>query len=481
MNQLFAFSSDAYTQFRVIQDKASLYMDWCDTFNKTQKRQVVNVITEEYNKLRNSIPGFVERHLEDNDIDYADPYNASATRKFASGLSLHSMILKSMGGFMQIEDNSVIPDTLSLKLVIPVGLLDENASKEKVKLEERFFYLKGKPLNLLVADDNDVNLFFVESVIKRFKGKCHSVRDGVEVLNALKENDYDGILLDIQMPRMDGMRTLKEIRQMEGDVSKIPVIAVSAFATEKEKNKIITAGAQKYLGKPFFPNDLYDAISSVFELDKDIPETEKIEEESEEKKATETAPKEDKKMNTKDELISKLKRIDYNDFELRISPNSKTIVKLEEIYNRRYAALDIEVDNCINENDTHKLRETAHSIKGLVGMMSSNQSWELAKYIEQKAAEENMEEAVFALAGRKMSCGDTAALLLRGVAKRLGAAAAAFGTDFRRIILVGGASGSPLIRELLAEELPAPLYAGNPEASAYGNIFIQHQVMQNKP
>ena len=94
---------------------------------------------------------------------------------------------------------------------------------------------------------------------------------------------------------------------------------------------------------------------------------------------------------------------------------------------------------------------------------------------------ENMEEAVFALAGRKMSCGDTAALLLRGVAKRLGAAAAAFGTDFRRIILVGGASGSPLIRELLAEELPAPLYAGNPEASAYGNIFIQHQVMQNKP
>lgn len=71
MNQLFAFSSDAYTQFRVIQDKASLFIDWCDTFNKTQKRQIVNVVTEEYNKLRNSIPGFVERHLEDNDIDNA--------------------------------------------------------------------------------------------------------------------------------------------------------------------------------------------------------------------------------------------------------------------------------------------------------------------------------------------------------------------------------------------------------------------------
>lgn len=71
MNQLFAFSADAYTQFRVIQDKISLYEDWCDIFNKTQKNQIANIVTIEYNKLRNSIPGFVERHLEDNDIDKA--------------------------------------------------------------------------------------------------------------------------------------------------------------------------------------------------------------------------------------------------------------------------------------------------------------------------------------------------------------------------------------------------------------------------
>lgn len=71
MNQLFAFSSDAYAQFRIIQDKVSIYKDWCDKFNKTQESQIINAITEEYNKLRNSIPGFVERHLEDNDVDNA--------------------------------------------------------------------------------------------------------------------------------------------------------------------------------------------------------------------------------------------------------------------------------------------------------------------------------------------------------------------------------------------------------------------------
>ena len=326
----------------------------------------------------------------DNDIDYADPYSASATRKFASGISLHSMILKSMGGFLQVEDNGVIPGTLSLKLVIPVGLLDEKTSKEKLQLEERFFYYKGKPLNLLVADDNDVNLFFVESVIKRFKGKCHSVRNGIEVLNALKEQNYDCILLDIQMPKKDGMKTLKEIRQMAGDISRIPVIAISAFASEEEKNKILSAGAQNYLDKPFFPNDLYDAVSSVFELDKNLPENEKIVIEENSQNKVEAKPLE----NSKCDIASSLRRIDYNDFELRLSPNSKTIEKLEEIYNRRYANLDIEIDNSINDNDSVKLRETAHSIKGLVGMMSSKESWELARYIEQKAAEGNIEEAI---------------------------------------------------------------------------------------
>lgn len=333
----------------------------------------------------------------DNDIDYADPYHASPTRKFASGISLYSMILKSLGGFVQVDDKAIIPETLSIRIVIPVELLDSNDTNVENITNQRYFYYNGKPLNLLVADDNDVNLFFVESVIKRFKGKCHSVRDGVEVLNALKEQSFDGILLDIQMPKMDGMKTLKEIRQMAGDISKIPVIAVSAFASEEEKNKILAAGAQKYLSKPFFPNDLYDAISFVFNLDKDIPVIEGNNVENEDnsnEKIEETTVKASSKKNTREDLISKLKRIDYNDFELRISPNSKSIVKLEEIYNRRYAALDIEVDNCINDNDCHRLRETAHSIKGLVGMISSNESWELAKNIEQKAAEGNMDEAV---------------------------------------------------------------------------------------
>lgn len=71
MNQLYAFSAEAYSQFRVIQDKVSMFKDWCDFFNEKQKERIIGIVTQEYNKLRNSVPGFVEQYIEDNDINEA--------------------------------------------------------------------------------------------------------------------------------------------------------------------------------------------------------------------------------------------------------------------------------------------------------------------------------------------------------------------------------------------------------------------------
>lgn len=71
MNHLFAFSAEAYSQFKVIQDKISLFKDWCDSFNKNQKERIQEVIIQEFNNIRNSIPGFVECHIEDDDVNCA--------------------------------------------------------------------------------------------------------------------------------------------------------------------------------------------------------------------------------------------------------------------------------------------------------------------------------------------------------------------------------------------------------------------------
>ena len=71
MTQLFVFSANAYSQFRIIQDKASTFETWCEDFNKNQKKRIRNTITREYNNLRNSISSFIEDHWEDDDINKA--------------------------------------------------------------------------------------------------------------------------------------------------------------------------------------------------------------------------------------------------------------------------------------------------------------------------------------------------------------------------------------------------------------------------
>lgn len=68
MNQLFQFSAAAYSQFRIIQDKAQSFQDWCNEFNENEKEKLHQAIIWQFNQLRNSIPGFVEAHIEDDDV-----------------------------------------------------------------------------------------------------------------------------------------------------------------------------------------------------------------------------------------------------------------------------------------------------------------------------------------------------------------------------------------------------------------------------
>lgn len=93
---------------------------------------------------------------------------------------------------------------------------------------------------------------------------------------------------------------------------------------------------------------------------------------------------------------------------------------------------------------------------------------------------ENMEEAVFALAGKKLSPAETTALLLRGVARKAAEKISTFGQKFDGAVLAGGAVYSAYLRDLFTRSLPCPLRVSNPEASTAGNIAIQKSLFQKQ-
>ncbi len=134
-----------------------------------------------------------------------------------------------------------------------------NLLSEKGKLDQ-IFELKdvsmnkpavsdGKKFRILLAEDNSVNQMIAQAFLKEFGYSVHTVANGLEVLKALHESEFDLILMDCQMPEMDGFEATQEIRKNVS--TRIPIIALTANAMKGDEEKCKKAGMNGYLSKPF--------------------------------------------------------------------------------------------------------------------------------------------------------------------------------------------------------------------------------------
>jgi len=105
-------------------------------------------------------------------------------------------------------------------------------------------------LRLLLAEDNDVNRMLITAMLTRLGHRIDAVVNGLEAVEALQESDYDLLLLDMEMPVMDGRATAKAIRCMNSPVSRIPIVGISADALPEHRDGHMTAGLDAYLTKP---------------------------------------------------------------------------------------------------------------------------------------------------------------------------------------------------------------------------------------
>jgi CheY-like chemotaxis protein len=120
--------------------------------------------------------------------------------------------------------------------------LDEDPSQDKIEHEEEF--------KILIAEDNEVNRWFMEILFKKHGYKCDLVCDGLEAIEAYKKKDYDMIFMDCQMPIMDGYKATEEIRSMEDENEHILIVAMTAYAMEGDAEKCFASGMDMYVSKP---------------------------------------------------------------------------------------------------------------------------------------------------------------------------------------------------------------------------------------
>ena len=118
------------------------------------------------------------------------------------------------------------------------------------------------PLHILLVEDNADNRLLVKAFLKKTSHQLDYAKDGQEALEKFKNNLYDLVLMDIQMPIMDGYTATREIRRWEKDNGRepVPIIALTAYALEEEVQKALDAGCSAHIAKPVKKNTLLENI-----------------------------------------------------------------------------------------------------------------------------------------------------------------------------------------------------------------------------
>ncbi|MFH0924416.1 MAG: response regulator [bacterium] len=113
-----------------------------------------------------------------------------------------------------------------------------------------------KKICLLLVEDNPVNKKIAMRMINSFSYSCDVVNNGLEALEALSKSSYNLILMDCEMPRMNGFEATKEIRKLEGTKKHTPIIAMTAYAMKGDKERCLEVGMDDYIAKPLRKEDL---------------------------------------------------------------------------------------------------------------------------------------------------------------------------------------------------------------------------------
>lgn len=186
--------------------------------------------------------------------------DGSTTRKFGGtglGLAICKQLVEMMAGEIGVESKVGKGSRFWFTMAAEMG--NEPAEVEGGGIVP-YEALLSKSLKILVAEDNSVNQKFISGLLSRRGHTVHIVEDGLQAVEAAKRDSYDVVLMDVQMPRMDGPAATRMIRQI-GSCKSLPIIALTANAMPGQREEYLAAGMDDYVPKPVEPGALFSAVA----------------------------------------------------------------------------------------------------------------------------------------------------------------------------------------------------------------------------
>jgi len=189
--------------------------------------------------------------------------DASCVRQY-EGAGLGLAIVKRLVGLMDgnIAVDSEVGRGTSIYLHLPLGLPAVTTASAHVLAEASGDLA---PLRILLAEDEAVSRLAMRTMLERAGHAVQAAGNGLEALQAVCNKDFDCVLMDIQMPEMDGVEATRHIRtlQEQSGRRRIPIIALTAYAMPGDREKFLAAGMDDYVSKPVQEEDLRRALRDV--------------------------------------------------------------------------------------------------------------------------------------------------------------------------------------------------------------------------
>ncbi|MDO1447906.1 ATP-binding protein [Rhodocytophaga aerolata] len=172
------------------------------------------------------------------------------------GLAIAKRLVEAQGGKIWLSSQPGKGTNCQLLLSFPMGTHSEHRATSQSQQTEKI-------IRVLVAEDNEVNQLIIGKVLRDGKFRLTFATNGGQVLEQLSQQAFDIILMDIQMPGMDGFEAIKRIRNSTEAYHSIPIVALTAHVQKEEIQEYIVAGANDCLPKPFQPDVLISRIEQL--------------------------------------------------------------------------------------------------------------------------------------------------------------------------------------------------------------------------
>ncbi|MCU0358902.1 MAG: ATP-binding protein [Cyclobacteriaceae bacterium] len=195
--------------------------------------------------------------------------DTSVTRKFGGtglGLTIVKQLVEMQNGKIEVQSKENVGSVFTITIPFLQGKASA-LSKKLAKSKQMRTAANGmQNLNVLLVEDNDINRLYAQSVLRRWNCRTDTAENGLVAVERVKSKQYDVILMDVQMPVMDGYEATKAIRMMPSPVNEVPIVALTANATRADVDKCLAAGMNDYLAKPFTPEDLFRKLFDDLKL-----------------------------------------------------------------------------------------------------------------------------------------------------------------------------------------------------------------------